>query len=97
MVIAKRIRELRAEKGLSLDELAAEAGLRTGVVSELERGEQIPTFEVLESLAQALAVPLFRLFCGDEPPRTPHLTDRVTLRELAEEHRQPSSYRQQRF
>jgi transcriptional regulator with XRE-family HTH domain len=86
MVIAKRIRDLRREQGLSLDDLAARAGLQAGVIAHLEDGKEIPNFDVLESLAQALAVPTFRLFYDDgQLPLTPHLTARATFRELAEE------------
>ena len=53
MVIAKRIRGLREQKCLSLDDLAARAGLPASVISRLEDGREIPTCEVLERLAEA--------------------------------------------
>ena len=86
MAIAKRIRGFREQKCLSLDDLAARAGLPASVISRLEDGREIPTCEVLERLAEALAVPVFLLFYSDEQlPLTPHLTPRPRLRELAEE------------
>src|SRR5262245_381973 len=60
--IAGRVRELRAEHGLSLDALAARCGVSRSMISLVERGESSPPALVLEKLAAGLGVPLASLF-----------------------------------
>ena len=71
--IADRVRELRAERGLPLDALAAKSGVSRSMISLIERGESSPTAAVLEKLAAGLGVTLAFLF--DAPaaaaPRVP--------------------------
>lgn len=63
--IARRIRDLRASLGLSLDALASQCGVSRSMISLIERGEASPTAVVLEKLATGLGVTLAALF--DEP------------------------------
>ena len=65
--IAERVRELRAERGLSLDALASISGVSRSMISLIERGESSPTAVVLEKLATGLGVVLVSLF--DEPAK----------------------------
>ncbi|HEY3319929.1 MAG TPA: helix-turn-helix transcriptional regulator [Planctomycetota bacterium] len=51
---AERLRNLRDERHMTQEELAARAGLHPGYVSSLERGAQIPRLTVLEQLAKGL-------------------------------------------
>ena len=70
--IAERVRELRAQRGLSLDALARKSGVSRSMISLIERGESSPTAVVLERLAAGLGVMLASLF--DAPaaaPQTP--------------------------
>jgi transcriptional regulator with XRE-family HTH domain len=60
--IAQRVRELRAERGLSLDALAGHCGVSRSMISLIERGESSPTAVLLEKLATGLGVPLASLF-----------------------------------
>lgn len=60
--IAQRVRTLRAERGLSLEALAAASGVSRSMISVIERGESSPTAVVLEKLAVALDVALASLF-----------------------------------
>jgi transcriptional regulator with XRE-family HTH domain len=60
--IASRVRELRAERALSLDGLAAKCGVSRSMISLIERGESSPTAAVLEKLAAGLGVTLASLF-----------------------------------
>ena len=53
--IARRVRDLRAARGLSLDALAAHCGVSRSMISLIERGESSPTAVVLEKLATGLA------------------------------------------
>ncbi|SEO50973.1 Transcriptional regulator, contains XRE-family HTH domain [Rhodospirillales bacterium URHD0017] len=60
--IASRAREIRAERGLSLEALAESSGVSRSMISLIERGESSPTAVVLEKLATGLGVPLASLF-----------------------------------
>lgn len=60
--IARRVRELRAGLGLSLDELAGRCGVSRSMISLIERGRSSPTAVVLEKLAVGLNVSLASLF-----------------------------------
>ena len=60
--IAARVRELRAELGLSLDALAAKSDVSRSMLSLIERGESSPTAVVLEKVATGLGVALASLF-----------------------------------
>lgn len=52
--LGKAIRELREERGLTLDVLAAKAGMHTTYLSRIERAHSSPTWEKMSSLAEAL-------------------------------------------
>lgn len=60
--IAQRVRELRANKGLSLESLSRKSGVSRSMISLIERGESSPTAVVLEKLAAGLGVTLASLF-----------------------------------
>lgn len=60
--LARRVRELRAASGLSLEALAGHSGVSRSMISLIERGESSPTAVVLERLATSLGVPLASLF-----------------------------------
>lgn len=63
--IAARVRQLRAERAMSLEALAGHSGVSRSMISLIERAETSPTAIVLEKLAVALDVSLAALF---EPP-----------------------------
>jgi len=83
--IASRLRDLRAERGHSLDALAARSGVSRSAISMIERGATSPTAVVLERLATALDVPLGSLFDppADRKPPSPfaRLTDQPRWRD----------------
>ena len=60
--VARRVRDLRARRGLSLGALAARSGVSRSMISLVERGEASPTAVVLEKLAVGLDVTLASLF-----------------------------------
>src|SRR2546429_355499 len=62
--IAHEVRDLRAERDLSLDALAARCGVSRSMISLIERGESSPTAAVLDRLAAGFGVPLATLFDG---------------------------------
>ena len=57
-----RLRELRKVRQLSQEGLAERADLHWTYVSDLERGQQTPTLDVVNRLARALKVSLAELF-----------------------------------
>jgi len=61
-ILARNVRGLRLERGLSQHELAAEASMRQALVSEIEVGSANPTLDSLERLARALEIGLADLF-----------------------------------
>ena len=63
--IARRVRELRTARSLTLDALATSSGVSRSMISLIERGESSPTAVVLERIGTGLGVPLASLF--DEP------------------------------
>lgn len=69
--IARRVRDLRAVRGLSLEALAAHCGVSRSMISLIERGESSPTAVLLEKLATGLNVPLASLFDAPEPTGSP--------------------------
>ncbi len=59
-----RVRAMRQTLGLSSAELALQAGLSVGVISQIERGQANPSLRTLERLRLALKVPLMVLLEG---------------------------------
>lgn len=55
-VVARNLRRLRQESGLSQEELADRAGLNRNYVGMIEREENAPTVDALEQLSRALNV-----------------------------------------
>ena len=58
------LRQLRAERGLSLDKLAYESGVSRAMLSQIELGRSTPTITVLWRIARALGVPFSSLLGG---------------------------------
>jgi transcriptional regulator with XRE-family HTH domain len=77
--VAARLRQLRADQGLTLDELAKQSGVSRSMISLIERAESSPTASVLDKLAASLGVTLATLFA--EPDRA----DAVPLARRAEQ------------
>lgn len=60
-VVARNIRSLREGAGLSLSELAVQAGIGKSTLSQLESGNANPSIETLWAVARTLGVPFGRL------------------------------------
>jgi transcriptional regulator with XRE-family HTH domain len=58
LAVGTRLRAMREARGISLGELAAEAGIGKGTLSELETGRRNPTLETLFAVTTALGVPI---------------------------------------
>ncbi|ALS60650.1 helix-turn-helix domain-containing protein [Pandoraea norimbergensis] len=72
--IARRVRDLRSERGYSLDTLAERSGVSRSSISLIERAQTSPTANVLDKLATALDVTLASLFdesTGDDALPSP--------------------------
>jgi transcriptional regulator with XRE-family HTH domain len=71
--IGRRLKRLRAEKGLTQKGLAAavSGGLDYTYVGKIERGEQLPSLKILIKISEALSVPLSSFF-PDEPAPAVH-------------------------
>ena len=54
--VARNLRRLRQEKGLSQEELAHRAGINRNYIGMLEREEHAATVDMLEKLAEVLGV-----------------------------------------
>ena len=59
--IGGRVRSLRVQQSLSINELAQRAGMLRPNVSRLEAGTHLPSLETLERIAAALGVPVAEL------------------------------------
>lgn len=59
--IGSRIRQLRLENALTLENLAGEAGITPSFLGEIERNNKKPSIESLEKIATALRISLFEL------------------------------------
>ncbi len=64
-VMGHRIRSLRADAGLTQEELSGRAGIGRVTLVRLEHGEQSPRYETLMALASALNVPVQRLLVDE--------------------------------
>lgn len=62
----ERVRGLRLSKKLSQEVLSERAGISVDFLSLIERGRNSPSFEKMQSLADALNVPVARLFTFDK-------------------------------
>jgi transcriptional regulator with XRE-family HTH domain len=69
--IGARIRDLRAERSLTLDGLALLADVSRAMLSRIERGESSPTAQLLNKVCGGLGVTLSVLFAGTESPVSP--------------------------
>jgi transcriptional regulator with XRE-family HTH domain len=60
--LGARIKDLRKRAGLSQEELADSAGMHWTYLSDLERGRQTPTLDMVNRLARGLSVTLAEFF-----------------------------------
>ncbi len=86
MVIGEKLRALREERKMSQGDIEKSTGVLRCYISRIENGHTIPSLETLERFAAALDVPLYKLFySGNGDSNTPHLVQRKSLDELAEQ------------
>ena len=81
LLLGARLRSRRLRARLQLAELAERAGLSQAYLSDLERGNRLPTLPILDALANALGTTAAGLLRGvypwgstempEEPPAAP--------------------------
>lgn len=64
LALGKRLRELRAEKGLSQEAFADHCGLHRTAMSLIERGKRVPSLRTLLTLSQGFGISLSELLEG---------------------------------
>jgi transcriptional regulator with XRE-family HTH domain len=69
--LARHLRMLRKDRGLTLDDLAAGSGISRASLSRIENGDVSPTAETLGRLASAFCLPLSQLLAPLEPDFQP--------------------------
>lgn len=67
--IGLRVRQQRKEAGLTVSELATAADISPGMLSKIENGQISPSLNTLQTLAQALNIPIAMLFSTFEQRR----------------------------
>lgn len=72
----RKLRRLRAEKGLTMDALEERTGVSKRTISEIERGMRVPHTLTLAKLAEALGVDLDDLVEEPEAPKEEPRRDR---------------------
>lgn len=60
--IGREVKRFREKLGLTIAELAKQAGLSAGMLSKIENGATSPSLATLQSLSRALQVPFTSLF-----------------------------------
>lgn len=79
--VGGRLRRLRHERNLSLQDLATAAGVSVGMLSQIERDRANPSLRLLTQIRIALGVPLSQLFDDTEPrPADPAFVRRADRR-----------------
>ena len=61
LLLGRRIKSVRRARGLSQEALAEKAGISAQYVSNIERGKENPTLDLLFTLADALKIELAEL------------------------------------
>ena len=69
--VAERLKRLRVERGLTLDQLADLSGVSRAMISRIERSEASPTAALLARLCSALGVSLSVFFASAEAEPSP--------------------------
>jgi transcriptional regulator with XRE-family HTH domain len=90
--VGVRLKRLRAQRGITLTDLADTTGISKSTLSRLETGQRRPSLELLLPLAQAYRVPLDELVGAPEvgDPRIRLKPRRVNGRTVVPLTRQPS-------
>jgi transcriptional regulator with XRE-family HTH domain len=77
--VGQKVRQLRSQKGLSLQQLAERAGVSSASIHKIERNGMVPTITTLMKLAQALNRPV-GYFVDEVPQSEPVVHTRADQR-----------------
>jgi transcriptional regulator with XRE-family HTH domain len=75
--VGARVRSLRRERGLTIEQLAAATGLTKGFISQLERDRTAPSLSSIARICDALGVRLSHIFEAEPPPALVRRHERV--------------------
>ncbi|MCE7791681.1 cupin domain-containing protein [Salipaludibacillus sp. CUR1] len=67
--LAKQIRSIRNQQGLTLKELSARTSLSVSFLSQVERGTSSPAISSLKKIADGLEVPITSFFQPEQNPK----------------------------
>ncbi len=82
MRMAERIQQIRLACWVTLEDVEAKTGFTKSQMVRLETGQEAPTLEMLDTLAEALDVPILVFFYDTaEPKSAPRLEPRLALKE----------------
>ena len=70
LAIGREVRAHRRQKSMTVADLASVTGLSIGMLSKIENGNTSPSLNTLQTLADALAIPITAFFRGFESTRT---------------------------
>lgn len=63
-LFGERLKSLRSEKALTQEALAKRSGINRVTIARIEAGEQLPRYQTVLALAEALEIPIERLLVG---------------------------------
>lgn len=78
--LGQRVRELRKQRGWTLEQAASHAGLARSTLSKIENGQMSPTYEALKKLAEGLSISVPQLFT---PPSRAQVSGRMAVTKAA--------------
>src|ERR1700746_903528 len=81
VAVARTLQALRADRGWSLDQLAARSGVSKGVLVAIEQGKSNPNLATLARIGDAFGVPVTRLVETSGAPGVT-ITDETAFRTL---------------
>lgn len=70
VAIGREVRAFRRQQGITVAELASQTSLSIGMLSKIENGNTSPSLSTLQTLSNALGVPLTSFFRRFEEART---------------------------
>jgi XRE family aerobic/anaerobic benzoate catabolism transcriptional regulator len=84
-VLADKIRDSRAQRGMTRNALAADSGVSLRFLAQLETGQGNPSILVLRRIAAAMGFPADTLLSDDPPPAIDRALLTQTLRRLTDD------------
>lgn len=78
--IGQRVKDLRSQRGLTLEEVAERSGCTPGFLSQIERNKAVPSISMLYAIAEALGTKVSDFFPETiQPARVVRHDDRETF------------------